>query len=124
MKLKDQVFDAIRPYAKHYRVFKVLSVLQLLLTMAIPVVWPDIDTAMWLLSFAFFCVLAVELFIASVGPLARSESERHTRLVNGVLGELVVSVLDCVGCFDRLLYSQNRTVHLAIRLTERLPPKK
>lgn len=54
MKLKDQVFDAIRPYAKHYRVFKVLSVLQLLLTMAIPVVWPDIDTAMWLLSFAFF----------------------------------------------------------------------
>lgn len=54
MKLKDRVFSTIQPYAKYYRVFKTLSVIQLLVTFAIPIIWEDIDTALWLLSFAFF----------------------------------------------------------------------
>lgn len=52
MRLKYQVFKTLEPVAKAYVFFKWLSWLQTLITVALPFVWPDIDTSYWLLSLA------------------------------------------------------------------------
>jgi hypothetical protein len=54
MQHKHRLFKLIAPWAKWYRLFKWLSIIQLIATFALPVIWPDLDTGVWLLSFAFF----------------------------------------------------------------------
>ncbi len=52
MKSKDRLFEIMTPWAAWYRVFKVLAVIQLLVSILLPFVLPDLDTGLWLLSFA------------------------------------------------------------------------
>ena len=51
---KQRVFTFIAPLARHYRVLKVLSGLLILMAFATPVIWPKLDTGIWLLLFALF----------------------------------------------------------------------
>lgn len=52
MRLKYQVFKTLEPVAKSYPVFKWLSWIQTVITVVMPIIWTDIDTAYWLLSLA------------------------------------------------------------------------
>lgn len=54
MQLKQKFFSKLAPWSKYYRVFKVLSVLQFLLCVAIPIAVPDLNTGYWMLSFTLF----------------------------------------------------------------------
>lgn len=54
MKLKQQVFRRIQPIAQNYRLFKWLAIIQFLISAVMPVVWPDLDTILWLVSFTLF----------------------------------------------------------------------
>jgi hypothetical protein len=40
--------------ASSYRVFKWLAIVQLLVTVAMPLIWPELDTILWLVSFTLF----------------------------------------------------------------------
>lgn len=54
MKLKQRLFRYLSPWARHYPVFIALAVAQLLISLALLLFWPDIDTSLWLLSFTLF----------------------------------------------------------------------
>lgn len=54
MQYKHRVFKWIRPWSKVYRVLKVLSIIQLLITIALPLVWSEMETGIWWLSFVLF----------------------------------------------------------------------
>jgi hypothetical protein len=54
MRLKRAFFVRLAPWAKHYRILKVLSVLQLLICIAIPIFLPKLNTGYWFLSFTLF----------------------------------------------------------------------
>ena len=52
--LRQKIFSHITPLARYYRVVKVLAVLQCLVTIGSILIWPTIDTALWLLLLALF----------------------------------------------------------------------
>lgn len=54
MKQKDKLFQLIAPWASWYRSFKWLAIAQFILTLVLPIVFPELDTGVWLLSFACF----------------------------------------------------------------------
>jgi hypothetical protein len=56
MEYKHRIFKSIEPWAKWYRVFKWLAIIQVVVTFSLPVVLPELDTGVWLLSFAFFAL--------------------------------------------------------------------
>ena len=52
MKLKQTLFKQLKPIAPYHSVFVGLSVIQALLTILLPILWPDLEPVYWLLSFA------------------------------------------------------------------------
>ncbi|MEJ2043979.1 MAG: hypothetical protein P8X74_09055 [Reinekea sp.] len=54
MKIKHAVFSRLVPWSRHYRAFKVLAILQLLVCIVLPVAAPDLDNAFWFLSLTLF----------------------------------------------------------------------
>lgn len=54
MKLKQQVFTTIEPWASAYRLFKWLAVFQFLVCVVLPVAWLAMESVIWLASFTLF----------------------------------------------------------------------
>lgn len=54
MKLKHSLFQRLKSLSGHYRIFKYLAIVQIIITIALPVIWTDMDTGLWLLSLAVF----------------------------------------------------------------------
>lgn len=50
MTFKHRLFQHLQPVTQYYRIFKWLSLMQTVVTVVLPVVMPDIDTALWMLS--------------------------------------------------------------------------
>ncbi|WP_040557730.1 hypothetical protein [Reinekea blandensis] len=52
MTFKHQLFQRLQPFARHYALFKWLSLAQAIGTVLLPLIMPDIETALWMLSLA------------------------------------------------------------------------
>ena len=54
MRLKKKCFMRLVPWSGYYRVVKFLAVAQLLISIAIPLAMPHLNTGYWFLSFMLF----------------------------------------------------------------------
>lgn len=102
MQQKDRLFQLIAPWAKWYRWLKWLAIVQIIATFALPIFWPNLDTGIWLLSFAFFA------FWLSSYALVRL-AHHHNPEQKGISGWIV-------GSWENLLFIIWFAVLLAIAL--------
>lgn len=54
MQFKHTLFKRLTPITRHYNLFMILAIAQLIGTVALPLIWSDLDTAKWMLSLALF----------------------------------------------------------------------